>query len=54
MQFNKEKGITLVALMITIIILIILAAVTIFSVTNHNIIGKATTGTEEYAKGQHY
>ena len=54
MQFNKEKGITLVALMITIIILIILAAVTIFSVTNHNIIGKATAGTEEYAKGQHY
>ncbi len=51
---KKEEGITLVALMITIIILIILAAVTILSVTNHNIIGKAERGAEEYAKGQEY
>ena len=48
------RGITLIALVITIIILLILAAVTIISVTNHNIIGKASKGTEEYAKGQEY
>ncbi len=51
---KREEGITLVALMITIIILIILAAVTMLTVTNHNIIGKAGTGAEEYAKGQEY
>mgnify|MGYP001113649187 CR=1 FL=1 len=51
---KREEGITLVALMITIIILIILAAVTILTVTNHNIIGKAGNGAEEYAKGQEY
>ncbi len=49
---RKEQGITLVALMITIIVLIILAAVTIKSVYNHAIVGKATEGTEEYAKEQ--
>ncbi len=49
---KKEEGITLVALMITIIVLIILAAVTIKSVYNHAIVGKATEGTEEYAKEQ--
>ena len=51
---KKEEGITLVALMITIIVLIILAAITLLTVTNHNIIGKAGTGAEEYAKGQEY
>ncbi len=51
---GKEEGITLVALMITIIVLIILAAVTLLTVTNHNIVGKAGTGAEEYAKGQQY
>ncbi len=40
--------------MITIIVLIILAAVTILTVTNHNIIGKAGKGAEDYAKGQEY
>ncbi len=48
---REEKGMTLVALMITIIIL---AAVTILTVTNHNIIGKTSKGAEEYAKGQEY
>ncbi len=52
MKERKEQGITLVALMITIIVLIILAAVTIKSVYNHAIVGKATEGTEEYAKEQ--
>ena len=52
MKIRKEQGITLVALMITIIVLIILAAVTIKSVYNHAIVGKATEGTEEYAKEQ--
>ena len=51
-ESKKEEGITLVALMITIIVLIILAAVTIKSVYDNAIIGKASNGTEEYAKEQ--
>lgn len=49
---QKEEGITLVALIITIIILIILAAVTIKTVFGNNFIGIATKGTEDYAKAQ--
>ena len=52
MKQAKERGITLVALIITIIILIILAAVTIKAAFDSNFIGIATKGTENYAKGQ--
>ena len=49
---KQEKGITLVALIITIIILIILAAVTIIAVSESNLVGIATKGTENYATSQ--
>ena len=50
--FNKkaENGITLIALIITIIILVILAAVSIRTVYNMGIVGHAINGTQEYAK----
>lgn len=51
-QFIREQGITLVALIITIIILIILAAVTINAVFKSNFIQIATDGTENYSKAQ--
>ena len=37
---NKQKGITLVALVITIIILLILAGISISALTNQGIFGK--------------
>ena len=40
-KFKKEKGITLVALIITIVVLLILAAVAIGTVRNSDIIGYA-------------
>ena len=54
---KKEKGITLIALVITIIVLLILAGVTIATLTGDNgILGKAneakTTNDEEKAKEQ--
>ena len=54
---RKEKGITLIALVITIIVLLILAGVTIATLTGDNgILGKAneakTTNDEEKAKEQ--
>ena len=60
MKFNfkeREKGITLIALVITIIVLLILAGVTIATLTGDNgILGKAktakTTNDEEKAKEQ--
>ena len=56
-KFKNEKGITLVALVITIIVLLILAGVTIATLTGDNgILGKAktakTTNDEEKAKEQ--
>ena len=50
---QKNKGITLVALIITIIILIILSAVTINAVFDLNILDVAQRGAEEYAEGQY-
>ena len=46
----KERGITLIALIITIIILVILAAVSIASVYNRGIVNYAVNGTQEYGK----
>lgn len=53
-MLREEKGITLVALIITIIILIILAAVTIMSFTNNKLIDTAVEGTQNYANSQKY
>ena len=46
----KKDGITLIALIITIIVLVILAAVSISAVYNSNIIGFATNGAINYAE----
>ena len=45
---KNEKGITLVALIITIIILLILAVVSIRAITGDNILGKSETAKEKY------
>lgn len=47
---RNENGITLIALIITIIILVILAAVSIRAVTNMKIVDYAVNGAENYAK----
>ena len=54
MEKNKNaKGITLVALVVTIVVLIILAGVTINLVLGDNgLIKRAQTGTEEYKKAE--
>ncbi len=51
-SFKNQKGITLVALIITIIVLIILAAVTIISVNNMGLVPLAINGTQNYAIAQ--
>lgn len=47
-MFRREKGITLVALIITIIILIILAAVSISALMRENLIGWAGSAAGNY------
>ena len=47
---KNQKGITLIALIITIVILVILAAVSIRAVTNMEIVGQATNGVQEYTQ----
>ena len=49
---KAEKGITLVALVITIIVLLILAMVSISIVTNHNVIQYANNATTSYNEAQ--
>ncbi len=50
---KSNKGITLVALVVTIIVLIILAAVTITMVLgNEGILGKAQQGAKDYSNAQ--
>ena len=49
---KNEKGITLVALIITIIVLLILAVVSIRAITGDNILGKAETGKNKYEKAR--
>ena len=49
-KLEKERGITLIALIITIIILVILAAVSIRAVTNMKIVDYAVNGSQNYAK----
>ena len=52
-SFNtkNDRGITLIALIITIIILVILAAVSIRAITDMAIVGHAINGTQSYAQG---
>ncbi|MCI8519082.1 MAG: hypothetical protein HFJ51_03060 [Clostridia bacterium] len=50
--FKRENAITLVALIITIIVLIILAAVSINTVFKAQFINLATQGTINYAEAQ--
>lgn len=50
-NMKKDNGITLIALIITIIILVILAAVSIRAVYNMGIVGHAINGTQEYSRG---
>ena len=48
-KMNKQKGITLIALVITIIVLLILAGVAISTLTgNDSIINNAGTAVEKY------
>ena len=47
-MLKNERGITLVALVITIVILIILATVSISIALNQNLIGTAKKGAEDY------
>ena len=51
-QIKQEGGITLIALIITIIVLVILAAVTLNSIFGNNIIEIATNGAINYAEEQ--
>lgn len=51
-KLKNEKGITLVALIVTIIILVILAAVAITGVFQMRIVETAIKGTEKYSKEQ--
>ena len=51
-KLKKEKGITLIALVITIIVLLILAIVTIRIITNENIIGHANNAVTAYNEAQ--
>ena len=45
---TKEKGITLIALVITIVILLILAGITINAIINNEIIDKANEAKKDY------
>ena len=49
---KTSKGITLVALIITIIILLILATVTIMSITGDGIISKSRQAKVDYERGK--
>ena len=49
---NKERGITLVALVITIIILLILAGITINSLTGSGLFEKTKLAKERYENAE--
>ena len=49
---RNEKGITLVALIITIIILLILAVISIRAITGDNILGKSETAKNKYIEAK--
>lgn len=51
-KYKNEKGITLVALVITVIVLLILATISIQSLTNTGVFGKAKEATEKYREAE--
>ena len=52
-MFFKQKGITLIALVVTIVVLLILAGVSIATLTGDNgLLNKASESTEEYSKAE--
>lgn len=51
-MFKTERGITLVALIITIIVLVILATVSIATIANSGMINTAIQGTQNYSSEQ--
>ena len=51
-KFKNSRGITLVALIITIIVLLILATVSINLVINNGILDKAKTAVDKYSEGE--
>lgn len=52
-MFKKERGITLIALIVTIIVLLILAGVTIsLAINNQGIFNKAKTAGNTYKKAE--
>ena len=54
-MFKKEKGITLVALVVTIVVLLILAGVSISLVlSNNGIINKAKESKTQYQNAANY
>ncbi len=54
-MFKKEKGITLVALVVTIVVLLILAGVSISLVlSNNGVIGKAKDARTQYQNAANY
>lgn len=53
-QISNEKGITLIALVVTIVILIILATISVNIVMNGGLIDRAEKSAEEYEKAKAY
>ena len=54
-MFKKEKGITLVALVVTIVVLLILAGVSISLVlSNNGVINKAKNARTQYQNAANY
>ena len=51
-ELKKQNGITLVALIVTIIILLILAGISISALTQTGIFGKAKQATEKYKEAE--
>ena len=51
-EIKQQKGITLIALIITIVVLLILAAVTIGTMQESNIVGMATNATTKYEEAK--
>ena len=52
MKLKEEKGITLVALIITIIVLIILAVVTVTQMFNEGLVEKTSNASEQYKSSE--
>ena len=51
-KITKNNGITLVALVVTIVILLILAGISISAITQTGLFGKAKQATEKYKESE--